>query len=54
MGVSEVLGRLTALCLMTAVSELLLGEGRLREGVRLICGLAAALLVMEWIAALAG
>lgn len=49
---SGVLARLIALCMLTAVGELLTGNSRLRDGVRLILGLAAAELVLETVLAL--
>ena len=50
----EILIRLTALCMLTAVSEQLAPDGGLKEGVRLIAGLRAAGLVLEMAAALPG
>lgn len=49
-----ILMRLTALCMLTAVSELLDAGGRLRDGVRLISGLLAAELILETAMSLPG
>ena len=50
---SEILMKVAALCMLAALSEQLTG-GRLRDGVRLICGLLAARLILETIYALPG
>lgn len=44
---SGILTRLAAVCLLTAVSDLLVSGSRLEEGVRLIAGLATAYLMLE-------
>ena len=49
---SEVLGRLTALCMAAALSEQLTAGSRLRDGIRLIGGLIAARLMLEIMALL--
>lgn len=51
---TAVLMRLAALCMMTALSEQLTGDGRLKDGVRLIGGLLAAEMTVEMILALPG
>ena len=42
-----ILMRLTALCMLSAFGEQMTGEGRLKEGVRLISGLLAAQMILE-------
>lgn len=48
----EILIRLTALCMLTAVSEQLTPDGGMKEGVRLIAGLLVAELILEMTAVL--
>ena len=47
-----ILIRLTALCMLTAVSEQLAPDGGLKEGVRLIAGLLAAGMILEMVLSL--
>ena len=44
---SEILIRLTAVCLLTAMSDLLIAGGKLEDSVHLAAGLAVACLMLE-------
>lgn len=50
----EILIRLTAACLLTAMSEQLVAGGKLEDGVRLVAGLTTALLMLEAALSLSG
>ena len=50
----EILGRLTALCMLAAVGEQLTADSRLQDGVRLIAGILAAGLILEAVMGLPG
>ena len=51
---AAILGRLTAMCMLAAVSGQLTSGGRMEEGVRMVCGLAMASLILEAATALPG
>lgn len=49
---TAVLEKLVALCALAAVGQELTAGGRLQDGIRLICGLAAAGLILDAVLAL--
>ena len=51
---AAILGKLTAMCMLAAVSGQLTSGGKMEAGVRMICGLAAASMILEAVAALPG
>ena len=51
---TDILMRLTALCMLTAFSEQLTSGSAVKGGVRLICGLIAAQLILNAVLALPG
>ena len=53
-GMAAILGRLTAMCMLAAVSGHLTSDGRMEAGTRMVCGLAMASLMLEAVLALPG
>lgn len=51
---SDVLIRLTAICVLSALSDQLISGSRLEDGVHLAAGLAVACLMLEAVMALPG